>query len=159
MPFIDSLRPEQYQRRQRKQLECLTGIVNNADDILVFGCGDRIEEAEKDHDMYGQFAPDRVRAFVDTNSPQDVKGIQRILGICNYLSRFTPNLAEIVKPLTELTHVNVVWSWSAKHDIVFDTAKSVISNATTLWLFDVNKPCVWMPVTRALVETCYKMAS
>ena len=103
--------------------------------------------------------PDCVRAFVDTNSPQDVKGIQRILGICNYLSRFTPNLAEIVKPLTELTHVDVVWSWSAKHDIVFDTAKSVIANATTLKLFDVNKPCVWMPVTRALVETYYKMAS
>lgn len=180
MPFIDSLRPEQYQSRQRKELECLTGIVNNADDISVLGCGDRIEEAEKDHDIIlwnlmlscrdvnlklnprkfpfkvkqvtwmGHFLsssgitshPDRVRAFVDTNPPQDVKGIQRILDICNYLSRFTPNLAEIVKPLTELSQIGVVWSWSAKHDIVFDTDKSVIANATTLRLFDVNKACV-----------------
>ena len=37
--------------RQRKALGCLTGIVNNANDILVFGCGDRIGEAEKDHDI------------------------------------------------------------------------------------------------------------
>ena len=153
--------PEQYQRRQRQALECLTGIVNNADDILVFGCGDRIEEAKKDHDIIlwnlmlscrdvnhklnpkkfpfkvkqviwvGHLLrsseitphPDRVRAFVDINSPQDVLGILKILGICKYPSRFMANLAEIVKPLSELTHVDVVWSWSAKHDIVFNTAK------------------------------------
>lgn len=52
--------------------------------------------------------PDRVRAFVDMNSPHDVKGFQRVLGICNYLPRFTLNLAGIGKPLTELTHVDVV---------------------------------------------------
>ena len=44
--------------------------------------------------------------------------------MCNYLSRFAPNLAEIVKSLTELTHVDVVLAWSARHDIVFNTAKS-----------------------------------
>ena len=67
--------------------------------------------------------PDRVGAFVDMNLPHDVKGIQRVLGICNYLSRFTPNLAGIVKPFTELTHVDVVWSWSPKHDIVLTQPK------------------------------------
>ena len=42
---------------------------------------------------------DRVQAIVDMNPLQDVKGVQRFLGMCNYLSRFTPNLAAIVKPL------------------------------------------------------------
>lgn len=40
----------------------------------------------------------------DMNPPQDVKRVQRLLGICIYLSRFTPNLCEVVKPLTELLH-------------------------------------------------------
>ena len=86
--------------------------------------------------------PDRVQAIKDMTTPQDVRGVQRFLGMCNYLSRFTPNLAEIVKPLTELTHVNAVWSWSSQHDKAFKTAKSLIANATTLKFFDVNKPGV-----------------
>ena len=132
---------------------------NKADDILVFGSGGSIEEAEKDHDINlfnlmlrcrdvnlklnpkkFQFKvkqvtwmghllsstgvtpdPDRVQAIKDMTPPHDVKGVQRFLGMCNYLSRFTPNLAEVVKPLTELTHGNAVWSWSSQHDKAFKT--------------------------------------
>ena len=87
--------------------------------------------------------PDWVRAIVDINPPQDARVIQRFLGICNYLSRLTPNLSEIVKPLTELTHVDAVWSWSSQHDKAFSSAKSAITNATTLKFFDIiNKPCL-----------------
>ena len=52
--------------------------------------------------------PGRVQAIKDMNPPEDVKRVQRFLGMCNYLSRFTLNLAEIMKPLTELTHVVMV---------------------------------------------------
>ena len=47
-----------------------------------------------------------------------------------------PSLAEIVKPLTELTHGNAVWSWSSQHDKAFKTAKSLIANATMLKFFE-----------------------
>ena len=86
--------------------------------------------------------PDRVKAIKDMTPPHDVKGLQRFLGMCYYLSRCNPNLAEVVKPLTELTHGNVVWSWSSQHDKNFKTAKSLIVIAATLKSFDVNKPCV-----------------
>ena len=154
--------------------------MNKAHDILVFGSGDSIEEAEKDHDINlwnlmlrcldvnlklnpkkVQFKvkqvtwmghllsmtgvtprPDRVQAIKDMTSPHNVKGAQRFLGVCKYLSRFTPNLAEVVKPLTELTHGKAVWSWSSQHDKAFKTAKRLIANAAKLKFFDVNKPCV-----------------
>ena len=83
--------------------------------------------------------PDRVRSIVDMNPPQDVKEVQRFLGMCNYLSRFTPNLSEMIKPLT---HVKAVWFWFFQHDKAFSSAKSAIANATTLKFFNVNKPCV-----------------
>ena len=51
MPFGVSLGPEEYQRIQRKVLKGLKGVVNKADGILVFGCGNSIEEAEKDHNV------------------------------------------------------------------------------------------------------------
>ena len=177
MPFGVSLGPEEYQRRQHEALEGLVGVVNKADDILIFGSRASIEEAEKDHDinlmlrcrdvnlkLYPkkfQFKvkqvtwmghllsntgvtphPDRVQAIKDMTPPHDVKGVQRFLGMWNYLSRFTPNLAEVVKPLTELTHRNAVWSWSSQHDKASKTARSLIANAATLKFFDVNKPCV-----------------
>ena len=115
MPFGVSLGPEEYQRRQHEVLEGLVGVVNKADDILVFGCGDTIEEAIinlwnvmlrcraanlKLNPKKFQFTvkqvtwmghlisssgitphPDRVRAIVDINPPQDVKGVQRFLGM------------------------------------------------------------------------------
>ena len=123
MPFGVSLGPEEYQRRQHEALEGLTGVVNKADDILVFGSGDSMEEAEKDHDINlwnimlrcrelnfklnprkFQFKvkhvtwmglllssngttphPDKVQAIKDMTPPLDVKGAQRLLGMCNYL--------------------------------------------------------------------------
>ena len=84
---------------------------------------------------------DRVQAIVDMNPPQDVKWVQSFLGMCNCLSRFTPNLAEIVQPLTELTHINAVWSWSSQNDQAFKSSKRVIENATT-FKFLIIKPCV-----------------
>ena len=134
MPFRVSLGPEEFQPRQHEVLEGLTGVVNKADDILVFGSGDSTQEAERDHDVnlwnfmlrcrevnlklnpktfqlkvnqvtcMGHLLsstgitphPDRVQAIKEMTSPQDVKGVQRFLGMCNYLSRVTPNFAEIV---------------------------------------------------------------
>lgn len=52
MPFGISTAPEEYQRRQHEILEGLKGISNIADDILVYGCGDTIEEATADHDKH-----------------------------------------------------------------------------------------------------------
>ena len=83
-----------------------------------------------------------VQAIIDMNPPQDIKGVQCFLGMCNYLSCFTPNLAEIVKPLTELTHVGAIWSWSSQHNKACKDAKAVIAKATSFKFFDVNKPCV-----------------
>ena len=42
--------PEEYQRRQHEFLHGLPGVINIADDICIFGCGDTIEEANMDHD-------------------------------------------------------------------------------------------------------------
>jgi len=118
-----SLGPEKYQRIQHEALERLPGVMNKANDILVFGNGDSIQEAEEDHDInlwnlmlrcrevnlklnpqtlqfkvrqvtwMGHLLssngitqhPDRVRAIKDMTTPQDVKGVQRLLGTCNYL--------------------------------------------------------------------------
>ena len=42
--------PEEYQRRQTKHVSDLPGLAVIADEHVVFGCGNTIEETCKDHD-------------------------------------------------------------------------------------------------------------
>ena len=50
LPFGISSAPEEFQRRQRDVLEGLKGVINIADDILIFGSGETQQEADNDHD-------------------------------------------------------------------------------------------------------------
>ena len=50
MPFGIASKPEECQRRKHEFLDGLQGVINNADDICVFGCGNSKEEADLDHD-------------------------------------------------------------------------------------------------------------
>ena len=50
LPFGISIAPEEFQRRIHGALTGLEGIACIADDILVYGCGNNVEEAEMDHD-------------------------------------------------------------------------------------------------------------
>lgn len=51
LPFGVSVAPEVYQREQHELLAGLKGIEPIADDVLIVGCGDTDEEAERDPDM------------------------------------------------------------------------------------------------------------
>ena len=43
------------------------------------------------------------------------EGVRRVLGTEKYLSKFLPNLANVVEPLRRLTHNDVVWIWKKEH--------------------------------------------
>ena len=49
MPFGIASGPEEYQRRQREFFNGLRGVINIADDICVYGCGETNEDADIDH--------------------------------------------------------------------------------------------------------------
>ena len=51
MPFGISVAPEEFQRRIDKNLQGLDGVKTIADDILVWGDGETIEEATVSHDQ------------------------------------------------------------------------------------------------------------
>ncbi|UYV69370.1 K02A2.6-like, partial [Cordylochernes scorpioides] len=44
----------------------------------------------------------KVKAIAEMKPPTDVHGVQRFMGMVNFLGRFVPNLAEITKPLNDL---------------------------------------------------------
>ena len=51
LPFGVLVAPEVYQRKQHELLAGFKCIEPIADDVLIVGCGDTDEEAERDHDV------------------------------------------------------------------------------------------------------------
>lgn len=83
-----------------------------------------------------------VTAVLDTSQPQDKAATRRLLGIITYLSKFCPNLNEVVRPLCDLTHIKRDFLWSGQHSKAFTQAKEVISQAPCLRYFDLNAPVI-----------------
>lgn len=45
---------------------------------------------------------DRVKAILELKSPINLKELQSVLGMINYLRAFIPNMADIVEPIRAL---------------------------------------------------------
>ena len=54
--------------------------------------------------------PDKELAIRDMPAPTDRKGLRQFLAMVNYLSRFSPDLAEVQLPLRELDNDRASWS-------------------------------------------------
>ena len=46
--------------------------------------------------------PQKIEAIVNMPQPEDKNGIQRLLGMVNYVGKFVPNLPEITSPLRQI---------------------------------------------------------
>ena len=61
LPFGLSVSPEIFQKRLNQAIEGLDGVLNIADDILIYGVGDTEETANADHDAKLQALLERCR--------------------------------------------------------------------------------------------------
>ena len=84
--------------------------------------------------------PAKVTAITEMARPTSKTGVQRFLGMCQYLSKFTPNLSERVLPLRKLTKQDAKFIWANTHKSAFQTAKELIATTTVLRYYDVTKP-------------------
>ena len=84
----------------------------------------------------------KIKAVVDMPKPIDKKGIQRLIGMLNYLSKFLPNMSEIVEPLRNLMKKNTDWCWEKIHDESFQKIKDMLTSKQCLAYYDVTKDVV-----------------
>ena len=56
----------------------------------------------------------KIGAITEMPMPRGKKAIQRLLGMINYVGKLIPNLAEITKPLRELSKKEIDCHWN-KH--------------------------------------------
>ena len=60
-------------------------------------------------------------------TPTDVQGVQRLIGMVKYLSKFLSNLSALCEPLLKLTHKDVEWQWTQKQEDAFQSLKTAVT--------------------------------
>ena len=83
--------------------------------------------------------PEKVKAVSQMQCPTNVQGVQRVLGVANYLAKFTPKLSTVSEPLQRLLDKDSVFDWLPQHETAFSRMKELITQAPVLQYYDVNK--------------------
>ena len=81
--------------------------------------------------------PAKVEAIQGMPTPDDKKGVQRLLGMVNYVQKFAPKLSEVTTPLRQLIRDDTEFVWEdAVHGKALNDVKQILSEAPVLRYFD-----------------------
>ena len=83
--------------------------------------------------------PAKVRAIKEMPPPVDIAGIQRLLGLAQYLSKFLPHLSDMTKPLRELTQKDMEWTWDQPQKQALDNLKRAVTNTPVLRYYNLDE--------------------
>ena len=79
---------------------------------------------------------DKVEAIDRMPPPQDVKGVQRLLGMAAYLAKFVPNFSEVTAPIRSLLDKQVEFYWEDEiQGTAFENLKSLFAFCTGIAIF------------------------
>ena len=70
---------------------------------------------------------------------QDIASLRRFLGLVNHLRKFSPNLAEKMKPLRDLLKKESAWVWGPAQQKAFQQLKADMASEQVLALYDPEK--------------------
>ena len=131
---------EDHDHNLRKVLERTreVGIKWNADKC-VFGATEVSYFGHVLSDKGVQPDPKKIAAIQEMEPPRNKQELETLLGMVNYLAKFTPNLAETTSPMRSLLKKDSDFVWDSAQQTAFDKMKQLITSAGTLAYYDVKK--------------------
>ena len=84
----------------------------------------------------------KVKVIMEMPKPTTLKDLQTFLGMVQYLSKFSPRIAEIAGPLRDLMKKHAPYAWGPEHNHAFDSIKKEIVQAPILRYYDLKKETV-----------------
>ena len=82
--------------------------------------------------------PSKVQGIREIPPPENVAGVQRILGMSQYVSKFLPRLSDITKPPRDLTRQDVEWIWDEPQQSAFKRLKQAVSAKPVLRYYNLK---------------------
>ena len=166
MPFGIHSAQEVFQKTMDMAFEGINGCKSVIDDMLVWGLSKEVHDQnlrkvlERTREVGIKwnaekcvFGATEVSYFGHVLSdkgvqpdPKKIAAIQEmeqeletLLGMVNYLAKFTPNLAETTSPMRSLLKKDSEFIWDCAQQTAFDKMKLLITSAGTLAYYDVKK--------------------
>ena len=66
----------------------------------------------------------KVKAITEMLKPTNLKDLQTFLGMVQYLSKFSPRIAEIAELLRDLMKKHAPYAWGPEHNHTFNSNKN-----------------------------------
>lgn len=82
---------------------------------------------------------DRISAINNMERPKNVHDVRVIIGLINYLGKFTPRLSDILQPLNELLKKDRQFTWGSTQEAAFFKIKQILTSEPVLAIYDSNK--------------------
>lgn len=87
-----------------------------------------------------QMGLDRIKEIEAIPRPKNNRQLKRILGVCNYFSRFCYNYALTIAPLYRLLRKDQKWEWTELQQKAFDDLKHMFLQTCTISHPDFTQP-------------------
>ena len=79
--------------------------------------------------------PRKISAIIDMPVPKNKVELQRFLGMCNYLGKFIPDLANVTASLRCLLEKDIPWHFEAEQENAVKKLKEMVTSAPVLKYF------------------------
>ena len=83
--------------------------------------------------------PERIKAIEQIPLPHNKKGMQSFMGTINFIRRFVPDFAQIVKPLQQIVKQSAQFKWIEIEKNAFSKIKTAFAHAPSLKIPDFDK--------------------
>ena len=86
--------------------------------------------------------PDKLQCIKDLPVPKILKKIRQMLGLIGYYWKFFPTYADLVWPLTQITHKTISFMWTGQHQKDFDILMDALMKSHILLYLDPHRPYI-----------------
>ena len=135
-----------FAKTQEDHDRCLRAVLNRIKDAGLTLNKDKCVFNQRSVKFLGQVIdeqgirpdPDKVSAVLKMKPPSTTTEVRRFLGMANQLTKFSPHLADKMKPLRELLSTRNAFVWGADQDMAFRAIKQALSSGEMLARYDTN---------------------
>ena len=84
--------------------------------------------------------PEKIKSLKQMKPPTNIAEVRSLLGMVNYSSRYIPNYASIMEPITRLTRKQSKFQWGLEQQQAFNTVIQKLSENPVLAYYNVDLP-------------------